>query len=152
MSRLILASLLALSLVSAGGLAETIRAEGLAVDVRNGSEPVLCAEKDNVTLDFASPEVRSFRIEATHPPYIGMLARDSFEADWTECDLTKDPSHASDVKAPTRQTLYEEPEPLGRRLEDADVLASVYRDGPGRRPCRGGITSRAGLDDPSDGR
>ena len=53
---------------------------GLAVDVANASEPVLCAEKDNVTLSFASPEVRAFRIEAAHPAYIGALARDSFEA------------------------------------------------------------------------
>lgn len=109
MRRLFLAPLLALSLLSRADIAAPARAEGLAVDVRNGSEPVLCAEKDNVTLEFASPEARSFRIEAAHPSYIGMLARDSFEADWTACDMTSDPAHASDVKAPTRQTLYEEP-------------------------------------------
>jgi hypothetical protein len=82
---------------------------GLAVDVTNGSEPVLCAEKDNVTLAFTSPEARAFRIEAAHPAYISTLARDSFEADWTACDMSKDPAHASDVKVPTRTTLYEEP-------------------------------------------
>ncbi len=81
----------------------------LAVDVANGSEPVLCAEKDNVTLSFSSPEVRRFRIEAAHPAYIGMLQRDSFEPDWTACDMSGDPVHVSDVKAPTRRTLYEEP-------------------------------------------
>lgn len=91
------------------GLGAPLAAEGFAVEVRNGSEPVLCAEKDNVTLDFASSQVRSFRIEAAHPSYIGMLARDSFEADWTACDMSKDASHASEVKVPTRQTLYEEP-------------------------------------------
>ncbi|MFX4493760.1 hypothetical protein ABTA45_19900, partial [Acinetobacter baumannii] len=32
--------------------------EPIAVEVSNTSEPVLCAEKDNVTLNFASPEVR----------------------------------------------------------------------------------------------
>ena len=109
MHRLLFAPLLALSLASVGAFAAPVRAEGLAVDVRNGSEPVLCAEKDNVTLEFSSPEARSFRIEAAHPSYIGALARDSFEADWTECDMTNDPSHAGEVKAPTRQTLYEDP-------------------------------------------
>jgi hypothetical protein len=100
--------LLALLLVGLG-LAAPAKGEGLAVDVRNGSEQVLCAEKDNVTLDFTSPDVRSFHIEAAHPAYIGALARDSFEADWTACDMSNDPSHTSDVKVPTRQTLYEEP-------------------------------------------
>ena len=84
-------------------------ADELAVEVTNASEPVLCAEKDNVTLALASNEVRSFRIEATHPAYLGALARDSFEADWTACDLKGDPSHKSAVGTTTRQTLYEEP-------------------------------------------
>lgn len=83
---------------------------GLAVDVTNASEPVLCAEKDNVTLNFASPQVKSFRIEAAHPAYITSVQRDSFEADWTACDMSADPKHASEVKTPTRRTLYEEPE------------------------------------------
>jgi hypothetical protein len=82
---------------------------GLAVDVANQSEPVLCAEKDNVTLALASPQVKSFRIEAAHPAYIGALQRDSFEADWTACDLSGDPVHKSSVGVTTRRTLYEEP-------------------------------------------
>ena len=84
--------------------------EGLAVDVSGASEPVLCAEKDNVTLNFVSPAVRSFRIEAAHPAYMGAIQRDSFDADWTACDLSGDPVHASEVKTPTRRTLYEEPD------------------------------------------
>ena len=84
--------------------------DGLAVDITGASEPVLCAEKDNVTLNFASPAVTAFRIEAAHPAYIGTLQRDSFEADWTACDMSGDPQHASAVKTPTRRTLYEEPE------------------------------------------
>jgi len=84
--------------------------DGEAVEVTNASEPVLCAEKDNVTLNLASPAVRRFRIEATHPAYITGVQRDSFEADWTACDMSGDPRHASEVKAPTRRTLYEEPE------------------------------------------
>lgn len=86
------------------------RHDGLAVDVTNGSEPVLCAEKDNVSVGFASPEVRSFRIEAAHPSYIGAIAEDSFEADWTDCDMSGDPVHASAVTVPTRRTIYEEPD------------------------------------------
>jgi hypothetical protein len=84
-------------------------AEALAVEVTNGSEPVLCAEKDNVAIAFASAKARSFRIEAAHPVYIGGLQRDSFEPDWTACDMSGDPVHASAVKVPTRRTIYEEP-------------------------------------------
>jgi hypothetical protein len=88
--------------------------DGLAVEVTNGSEPVLCAEKDNVTIALANPstgpQARSFRIEAAHPVYIGGLQRDSFEADWTACDMSRDPAVASGVKVPTRKTIYEEPD------------------------------------------
>lgn len=84
--------------------------DGLAVEVSNASEPVLCAEKDNVTLNLVSKDVRAFRIEAAHPAYIGSLARDSFEADWTACDMRGDPAFAppSAPSAPKRQTVYEE--------------------------------------------
>jgi hypothetical protein len=84
--------------------------DDLAVTVTNGSEPVLCAEKDNISIDFTSDKVTSFRIEAAHPAYIGSIQRDSFEADWTDCDMSGDPVHASDVKVPTRKTIYEEPD------------------------------------------
>jgi hypothetical protein len=106
MRRLCLAAVLALGLVAPTATAEP---GALAVEVTNASEPVLCAEKDNVTLSLASAEARRFRIEAVHPAYIGTLARDSFEADWTACDMSADPAHKSVVKAPTRKTLYEEP-------------------------------------------
>ncbi len=82
---------------------------GLAVEVTGASEPVLCAEKDNVTVNFTSAQARTFRIEAAHPAYIGMLQKDSFEADWTACDMKNDPAHVSAVASPTRKTLYEEP-------------------------------------------
>ncbi len=80
--------------------------EGLAVEVKNESEPVLCAEKDNVSLSFANPAVRSFRIEAAHPVYLAVGMRDNFEADWTACDIEGDPAY----KAPTppkKQTLMD---------------------------------------------
>ncbi|MFV0298180.1 MAG: hypothetical protein ACK5JT_18910 [Hyphomicrobiaceae bacterium] len=98
-----------LLLASAAGAAGAGPSTPMAVDVVNGSEPVLCAEKDNVSLSFSSPDVRRFRIEAAHPAYIGTLQRDSFEPDWTACDMSGDPVHVSNVKEPTRRTLYEEP-------------------------------------------
>ncbi len=52
------------------------RPPGIPVDVINRSEPVLCAEKDNVAIALAATNVRAFRIEAAHPPYIGMIQRD----------------------------------------------------------------------------
>jgi hypothetical protein len=83
-------------------------AEPLAVEVTNASEPVLCAEKDNVTLNLASKDVRGFRIEAAHPSYIGTLQRDSFEADWTGCTATSDPKSGARQQPPKRTTLYED--------------------------------------------
>jgi hypothetical protein len=83
------------------------RAEPLAVEVTNASEPVLCAEKDNVTLNFASNAVRSLRIEAAHPSYIGTLARDAVEADWTGCTSAGDPKPGT-PQPPKRTTLYED--------------------------------------------
>jgi hypothetical protein len=83
-------------------------AQPLAVEVTNASEPVLCAEKDNVTLNFASPRVRAFRIEAAHPAYIGTMQRDSFAADWTGCTTLGDPTPAPPQTPPRRTTLYEQ--------------------------------------------
>jgi hypothetical protein len=82
-------------------------AEPLAVDVVNASEPVLCAEKDNVTLNFTSKDVKHFRVEAAHPAYIGALQRDSFEADWTGCTSAGDPAPGT-PQPPKRTTLYEQ--------------------------------------------
>ena len=82
-------------------------AGGLAVEVTNASEPVLCAEKDNVTVNLASREVRRFSIEAAHPAYIGTVQRDSYEADWTGCTGKGDPAPGP-AEPPRRTTLYEE--------------------------------------------
>jgi hypothetical protein len=79
----------------------------IAVEVTGASEPVLCAEKDNVTVNLASKDVRRFRIEATHPSYIGSIQRDSFEPDWSGCTAPGDPS--PEVRElPRRTTLHEE--------------------------------------------
>jgi hypothetical protein len=78
----------------------------VAVEVKNESEPVLCAEKDNVTIKAISPEVRRFQIEAAHPAYIAGLLRDNWDADWTACDMTGDPVFKAPVP-PRRVTFYE---------------------------------------------
>lgn len=85
---------------------QTPRAQTVPVTVENRSEPVLCAEKDNVTLALTSPEVRRFRIEAAHPAYIGGLVKDSWDADWTDCDMSGDPAFAPPVP-PRRVTFWE---------------------------------------------
>jgi hypothetical protein len=97
-------------LAMAGTMSPTARAQSpsaLAVEVTNASEPVLCAEKDNVTINLASRDVRRFRIEAAHPAYIGSIQRDSFEADWTGCAGPGDPT-AAPTQPPKRTTLYEQ--------------------------------------------
>ncbi|TCT08129.1 hypothetical protein [Aquabacter spiritensis] len=63
----------------------------LAVEVRNDSAAVLCAEKDNVALTFSASAVRRFRIEAVHPAYLGTLRADRTAPDWTQCDMSGDP-------------------------------------------------------------
>jgi hypothetical protein len=93
---------LAPSLVSSAPLG------GIAVDVTNASEPVLCAERDNVTLNFTSPEVRRFRVQATHPAYIGALTQDRHAPDFTACqDLSRE---TTEIRAPRQVTFYEDVE------------------------------------------
>lgn len=103
---LLLSPLLALGFLGLGAAAHAATLDGLAVQVTNTSEPVLCAEKDNVAVNFASPEVKSFRIEAVHPAYMGSLKQDRWEPDWTACE---DISEATSTKPhPVMQTLYED--------------------------------------------
>lgn len=77
----------------------------LGVEVQSRSEPVLCAEKDNVTLTLAAPAVQAFHIEAAHPAYLPTVAADSFEPDWTACDFK---GEAVAAKPPERITIYED--------------------------------------------
>ena len=79
----------------------------LSVRVTNRSEPVLCAEKDNVAVMLESRDVKRFVIEAAHPTYINMLQRDAWDADWTDCDMRGDPAVAAQ---PRVETLYESDE------------------------------------------
>ena len=78
----------------------------LAVQVENASEPEICAEKDNVTVTFASAQLRQFRIEAAHPAYIAGVNGERREPDWTDCDL----QHGDDAPPKERRvTFYESP-------------------------------------------
>ena len=82
-------------------------AEELQVRVENNSAPELCAEKDNIELDFISPRVRSLQIQAVHPSYINTIASDRWAPDWSSCDLTVDPKAFSQAR---RKTFWETPE------------------------------------------
>lgn len=106
MMRTMFSPLLALGFLGMASMANAATLDGLAVDVTNTSEPVLCAEKDNVAINFASPEVRSFSIEAVHPAYMGSLRQDRWEPDWTACE---DISAETSAKPhPTMTALYED--------------------------------------------
>jgi hypothetical protein len=56
-------------------------------------------------MNFTSPLVRNFRIEAAHPTYMGTLRDDKWEPDWTACGaLTAESSAAPPVH---KVTFYE---------------------------------------------
>ncbi len=85
-----------------------LAADKLAVKVENRSEPVLCAEKDNVTLTLTHPAVTSFRVEAAHPSYIGTLDKDNFAPDWTACDFAAEAQGQKGPQEPPKKvSLYE---------------------------------------------
>jgi len=85
-----------------------LAADDLAVDVVNASEPILCAEKDNVYLKLTSPEVRRFTIQAVHPNYIGTIAVDRSAFDLNNCpDLAAAPTI---TEQPRRVTIFETPD------------------------------------------
>jgi hypothetical protein len=69
--------------------------EELSVSVTNHTQPEVCAEKDNVQIDFLSPDVRRMRVRAVHPAYIGSVGLDRAEPDWTSCDMSGDASFPS---------------------------------------------------------
>jgi len=81
--------------------------EELQVRIDNKSVPELCAEKDNIELDFFSPRVRRLQIQAVHPSYISMIGVDRYAPDWSSCDLSHDPKFAAQAR---RQTFWETPE------------------------------------------
>ncbi|HMK89785.1 MAG TPA: hypothetical protein VK446_09160 [Methylocystis sp.] len=79
----------------------------LQVRVENNSVPELCAEKDNIELDFYAERLRRLQIQAVHPSYINMIGVDRWAPDWTSCDLSHDPKFAANAR---RLTFWETPE------------------------------------------
>ena len=99
--------------LSALVLAPVVRAQtpdpnAIVVQVNNKSDPELCAERDNVALEFVSPEVRRFKLQAEHPAYIGTIAVDRWAPDFTSCDMSHDPNFKADNSR--RVTFYETPD------------------------------------------
>lgn len=105
-SRLLFFAFLLMAPFATGAGAASL--DGLGVDVKNESEPVLCAEKDNVAVSFSNKDVRAFRIEAAHPVYLSSAMRNKIEPDWTACDMAADPNFKP-ASEPKKVTLYEDP-------------------------------------------
>lgn len=89
-------------------LGSPVSADDLAVTVDNQSRPTACAEEDNVYLRLLSPDVRSFRVAARHPRYIGTLTADQKEPDFTHCDFVNKPPATTRTFTPRKVTLYED--------------------------------------------
>lgn len=87
------------------GSPETV--EELQIRVENNSVPELCAEKDNIELDFISPRLRRLQIQAVHPSYINTIVSDRWAPDWSSCDLSHDPKFFAQAR---RHTFWETPE------------------------------------------
>jgi hypothetical protein len=102
-------ALLSIVVLAPFATAHAASLDGLAVDVENESEPVLCAEKDNVAVAFSNKNVRSFRIEAAHPVYLSASMRSNIEPDWTACDMSADPVFTAAVP-PKKITLIGQPD------------------------------------------
>lgn len=79
----------------------------VGVEVQNLSKPILCAEKDNVTVAFKHSGVKRFTIEAAHPAYINTLQKDSFAADWTACEDIAT-GVITQKATPKKLTIYED--------------------------------------------
>ncbi|HMN72950.1 MAG TPA: hypothetical protein PKA55_13890 [Rhodoblastus sp.] len=109
----------------------------LAVEARNLSTPDICAEKDNIQIDFASPAVRSFRVQAIHPVYIGSIGVDRYAPDFSSCSFE---THKYFGEDGARVTLYETP---SLQLV-AYKLPNFWR--PARTPIRIGAKTYEGFD------
>jgi hypothetical protein len=107
-SRRVAAGILFIADLTAARAADrTIDPVELPVTVENRSTSVLCAEKDNIHLNFLSPVVRQFRIQAVHPAYIGTITSDRYQPDWTSCNMQYDTTFAANAR---RLTFWETPD------------------------------------------
>lgn len=130
-------SALALSFLAFAAPAKAMDlANELSVETKNLSEKVLCAEKDNVYIPMSAPDLRSFRIQAVHPAYVGTIVTDRWAPDWTSCDMSHDPSFASEAR---RVTFWETSE----FALTGYTYPSFWR--PGNVPFRVGARVEQGL-------
>ena len=113
------------------------KAASETVKVENLTLPEVCAERDNIDIRFTNPEVRSFRIQAVHPSYIGMMREDTALPDFAECDMSKDP--VFNPGKPRQITIYETPE--------LSIVGQVYAGfwRPANVPVKVGDKSVEGL-------
>ncbi len=139
MKSFLASSVMALTLFAglAAPRAQTFDPNEIAVQIGNKSEPELCAERDNVEINFTSPLVRKFRIQAVHPAYIGTIATDRWAPDFTACDMTKDPVFHADNSR--RVTIYETPD----LWITGFTFPSFWR--PGTVPVKVGARTEQGL-------
>jgi hypothetical protein len=92
-------------LAAAPARAQAPAAADIAVEARNLTTPELCAEKDNVQIDFAAPDVRSFQLRAVHPAYIGTIVTDRWAPDLTSCEFH--PTNEGFAEKGERITIWE---------------------------------------------
>lgn len=78
----------------------------LDVEVINKSTPTLCAEHDNVQIDFKSAGISKFQIQAKHPAYIANISKEAPGFDLTNCSFKADPVIAA---KPRKKTFWESP-------------------------------------------
>jgi len=125
-----------LALAALAGTALPGAAEPLAVDFVNASVVTRCAEEDNVYVKLEAPAIGAFRIVAEHPPYIASVTQDSTAPDFTDCDMSGDPSFAF---TPRTVVLHEDAQ---IRLV-GHAYATFWR--PGRVDFRVGDRNEPGL-------
>jgi hypothetical protein len=58
----------------------------------NASRKTDCAEEDNVYVKFLGQAIHRFQLTVQHPSYIGDVAEDSTAPDFSQCDMSHDPS------------------------------------------------------------
>src|SRR5580693_8758349 len=80
-------------------------AEPVSVEMVNASRPTRCAEEDNVYVKFLGPKIERFELTVQHPGYIGDIDQDSTAPDFSQCDMSHDPSFPF---TPRDVTLYDD--------------------------------------------
>lgn len=76
----------------------------LEVEVINNTTKTLCAEHDNVHVDFRAKGLRQFDIQVTHPVYIATVNKERAAFDLTSCTFRNDPVFAAE---PRKKTFWE---------------------------------------------